>query len=70
MSMSQPLLKIMVVGMVWIVTMPSSIAQTLQAIPGMKEEMGNGIELVRSAGKSAKNGKIQHDNDDQNRNDD
>ena len=56
--------------MVWIVTMPSSIAQTLQAIPGMKEEMGNGIELIRSASKSAKNGKIQHDNDDQNWNDD
>ena len=53
--MSQPLLKIMVVRMVWIVTMPSSIAQTLQAIPGMKEEMGNGIELIRSASKSAKN---------------
>ena len=61
--MSQPLLKIMVVRMVWIVTMPSSIAQTLQAIPGMKEEMGNGIELIRSASKSAKNGKIKHAND-------
>jgi hypothetical protein len=60
----------MVVRVVWIVTMPSSIAQTLQAIPGMKKEMGNGIELVRSTGKSPKNGKIQHNNDDQNWNDD